>query len=512
MKVPRPRRSIPVAIAAIVLLVATACSSSGPATEAASDEPVVIAVGPVANLDPGLASSSKTNLTVVGNVYSSLTRVNPDGELVGDLATDWEQESDLVWRFTLRPDATFEDGSPLDAETVRWNFERGAADAKLTAVAKVVSTIDSIEVLSPAELRITTKDPAINLPDRLSGWLFLDPDWAQANDPGTQVNASGPYRLVSFTPDQSVVLEANPNYYGDAPEIENVEYRFFKDQSAIVAGLLSNDIDVAVQLNPSDLDQIEAAGGYRTGGEPGYRIHVLQVNASKAPWDDPLVREAAALAIDRESITENLLKGFTEPSHRQVFGVGYVGYQPDLEPWPYDPDRARELLEEAGALGAPAELTVPQNFFAGAERASEVIVEQLNAVGFDASLRVLPQASWSDLVSTPESAPPLIYIGEASPSNSSAEALLKFQSVEAYPATNAKGPVSPVIDQAVSAAWTASSVEQQALEVEAATAEIIRTARVIDLWPQPQTYVVRDDLAFAPRQDDLNRAYDLAWR
>ncbi|WP_214104088.1 ABC transporter substrate-binding protein [Acrocarpospora catenulata] len=509
----RRRAGNSVVITALAASVALAgCGGSTGAAPAADREaPVVIAVSSVVSLDPGLASNSKANLTVVGNVYAALTRFGADGKLVGDLATEWSQTADDVWTFKLRSGVTFEDGEPLTARTVVSNFERLKNDAKLVAGAKVVSAVREAEATSDTEVVFRTQGTFLSFPGIVAGWHLLPIEWLKTHDPNTEVNASGPYKLVSFAPDQSIKLAVNETYFGEAPQVKSVEYRVFSEQAAIISGVLANEIDVAVQLSPSDLEQFEATGDFITGGRPGNRIHILQVNASKKPWDDPRVREAAAIAIDRATITKTILKGLVEPSRKQPFGIGYVGYQEDLEPWPYDPPRARKLLEEAGAVGARAELAVAEYQFPGGPQTSEVIVEQLKAVGFDAALRRLPLATWSDLLKSEETAPELIFIGEASPSNSSAEATLKYQSKEAYPATNAKGPVSSEIDAAVQAAWTAKTVAEQAAAIKRFTAENIRTVRIIDMWPQPQTYVVSKRIKYTPRADDLNRAYDLEW-
>lgn len=507
------RRAIAAALAIGISLLAVACGGSdgGASGDSGSEAPVIIAVPSVTSLDPGLASNSKANLTVVGNVYAALTRFDTDGDLVGDLATEWKQTADDEWTFTLREGVTFEDGEPLNAHTVVENFARIKDDAELVAGAKVVSAVKDVQATSDTELVFHTNGTFLAFDGIVAGWHFLPPEWLKTHDPNREVNASGPYKLVSFDPDQSIKLAVNEGYHGDRPPVADVEYRVYTEQAAIISGLLAGEIDVAVQLSPSDLEQLESTGNFEVGGRPGNRIHILQVNASKKPWDDPRVREAASLAIDRQKITETILKGYVEPSRKQPFGVGYVGYQEDIEPWPYDPERARQLLEEAGAVGAKAELSVGEYHFPGGPQASEVIVEQLNAAGFDVKLRRLPTATWSDLNKSEETAPALIYIGEASPSNSSAEATLKYQSKEAYPATNAKGPVSPEIDAAIQDAWTASTVEEQAEAIKRFTAENIRTVRIIDLWPQPQTYVASKRLRFTPRADDLNRAYDLVW-
>lgn len=514
----RARLKLASAVTAVAILLA-ACGSaegSGGATSATSSEtgsesPVVIAVPSVTSLDPGLASNSKANLTVVGNVYAALTRFNTDGELIGDLATDWEKSGDNQWTFNLREGVTFEDGEVLDANTIAANYERIEQDPELVAGSKVVSAVNEVEVVSDTEIIFHTDGNYLAFPGIVAGWHFLPTEWLETHDPNTEVNASGPYKLVSFDADRSIHLEINDAYFGDAPEIEEVEYRVFSEQAAIISGLLSGEVDLAVQLNPSDLDQFDATGDFTTGGVPGNRIHILKVNASKEGWDDPRVREAASIAIDRQTITETVLKGLVEPSKKQPFGIGYVGYREDIEPWEFDPERARELLEEADAVGTKVDIAVGEYHFAGGPQSSEVIVEQLNAVGFDASLRRLPLATWSDQNKSEETAAELIYIGEASPSNSSAESTLKYQSKEANPATNAKGPVSPIIDEAIQAAWTAETEEEQAEAIHRFADENIETVRIIDLWPQPQTFVASNRIEFTPRADDLNRAYDLRW-
>lgn len=513
----RPGARLERALALIGIGLLTAAAAACGAGESASetgdgdqDRTVVVAAQQVTSLDPGLAGTTQA-YSLLGSVYSTLTRFTADGSLVGDLATEWRQDDATTWTFTLREGATFEDGEPLDAETVVWNLERAHTDDKLTGVARIASIIETAEAVSPTEVRFTTSGTYLNLPGAVSTWYFLAPEWSASHDPNTSVNASGPYKVVSFAAATGTVLERNPGYYGEAPAVEDLEYRVFADQATLISALLADEVDVATLVPPSDLEQIAETGDYEVGGDAGYRIHVLQVNALKPVWQNQDVREAVALAIDRESITGSVLGGFTEPSRKQVFGVGFVGYQDDLEPWPHDPDRARQLLEGAGAVGTAVELAVPIGYFNGGETAAETIVEQLDQVGFEATLNVVPVTGWGDVIASGADGPDLVYIGEASASNSSAEALLKYQSKDVYPSSNTKGPVSEEIDGAIADAWAAQTIEDQAAAVERATNAIIDTVRVIDLWPQPQTFVARKDLDVGTRPYDYLRGFEIAW-
>ncbi|WNI14238.1 ABC transporter substrate-binding protein [Actinacidiphila sp. ITFR-21] len=509
-----PRRTAVVLIAPALAVSMAACGGSDTAGPSGGKQRTVVIAVPadVTSLDPGLASGSKNSLTLVREFYSSLTQFDRTGKLVGDLATSWSQDGPNAWTFELRPGARFQDGEALDARTIAWNFERAKKDAKLTAAQRIVSAVTGVQVLSPTEITFTTgKQTYLNLPGLVSGWLFLPQKWAATHDPDTEVNASGPYRLTSFKPNGSVGLTANATYYGTRPALQNVRYRVFSDQSSLISGLLGGSIDVVPGLDPSQLEQIKATGKYTVGGVPGLRIHYLSINASKKPWNDVRVREAATIAIDRATITKTVLKGYTVPANRQLFSPTYNGYQKDLTPWPYDPQKARRLLKDAGAVGTKLQISLAAYQYAGSQRTSEVIADELNAVGFDAKVEVLPIAQWSDKKATDATAAALTYNGEASPSNSSAEVLTHYESSVIFPTSNLRGPQDKTLDDDIVRAWTASTPDEQATYVKAATDRINDTFRAIDLWQQPQTFAAAKDLAYTPRADDLDLAYEIGW-
>jgi len=198
------------------------------------------------------------------------------------------------------------------------------------------------------------------------------------------------------------------------------------------------------------------------------------------------------------------------PSDRQVFSSTYNGYQ-HLPPWPYDPSLARKLLQEAGAVGTNAEISIAEYQYPGAAQAAQAIASELNAVGFKSTVQILPIAQWTTEKAADATAEPLTYNGEASPSNSSAEVLTHYESEKIFPTGNMRGPQDKVLDDLILKAWTASTLAEQAKYVEEATDRIDSTYRVIDLWPQPQTYAARTDVDFTPRADDLILAYEMSW-
>lgn len=511
------RLKIVVVVSAVTAL-AAACSSSGvPGSDSSGgagsgQATVTIAIpATITSVDPGMATNSRNTLTIMHDLYATLTQFNDSEQLVADLATSWSRDGARAWTFTLRPGAKFQDGEALDANTIAWNFQRLKDNAKLLGGTQIVAAISSVTVDSATKVTFHTGNQSyLNLPRLVAGWGFLPEKWTASHDPNTQADASGPYELVSFVQNQSIVLKANPSYFGAQPDIKNVDYKVFADQSALVAGLLGGSIDVATELDPDELAQIEATGKYNVGGVPGLRINYLAINTWKKPWNNPLVREAATIAIDRALITKTVLDGYTAPSKRQLFAPGYTGYQDNLQPWPYDPAKARKLLEQAGALGTKAQLWVPQIIFAGAPQAAQVIASELDAAGFDITLKELPIAQWED-GSTTDSAPALNYIGEASPSNSSDYILQAFRSSVVDPTTEQRGPQDKELDDLIQDAWTASTVAEQAKYVEEATDRIDSTYRYIDLWPQVQTYAVSKKLDYTQRADDLDPAYYISW-
>ena len=300
------------------------------------------------SLDPHLVDDGGER-AVNDNVYETLLARTPDGELVPGLAADLPTRvDDTTWEFTLREGITFHNGEPFNADSVVASVTRISRliDEGVTDNDGFFSSLSGAEAVDDVTVRITTAEPDGVLPARMY-WLKMIPASAvDSEDLSDDVVGTGPYVLTDWTRGESVSLEANPDYWDGAPSITGVEYRFVSEAGSRFAGLLSGDYDLITNLNPEDVPQAP-----QSATAQGQEHPVLILDADEGITADPNVRLALNLAVDKDAIAESLFSGFATVDRGQLLSPSILGHNPDIEPYPYDPERAAQLIEEAGVAG-----------------------------------------------------------------------------------------------------------------------------------------------------------------
>ena len=324
---------------------------------------------------------------------------------------DWEfVDQNTAALLTLQPSVTFHNGEQLNAERLKWFYERNLGIAEynpdyVSGIRARIAFIDDLQVVDDLTLRVGMDPPSVNMPEQLGGgntpvtprdYIVDNGDEFFARNPvGT-----GPYTFVSFTPDQEMVSVRWDDWFFPNPADEGphdkygnwaktVTARYFPEESARIAALEAGEIDVADRLSPDGAALFADSDDHHVITVSGLRVMGLELPINQSldpitggpnPWRDKRVREAANYAIDREAIIANLLTGLELPAVAP-FPAGY-----DLPLGPsgyrgYDPDKARALLEEAGQVGFQIRLHIGTGIW-GDERWVPAIQQQLNAAGF----------------------------------------------------------------------------------------------------------------------------------
>lgn len=479
----------------------------GGAPASAQGRMVTVAVDPLMTLDPAFARGSGSDLSVISQIYSSLTTINEDGDLVGDLATKWEAVSPSEFRFTIREGAKFKNGKALDAGVVAWNIERMKNPETKATANTDFELIESATAPNPTTLVIKTTKPWVELPRRLSWMFLLEPEWTKTHNPKTEANPSGAYDLVSYNPAAAVVLKRNPDYYGKKPEMENVTYKVIPNTATRIAGLRSGELDGSFRIDAVDLAQLESLPDYRVGAQAGRMTHVLRFHMAHKAVSDVRVRQAINYAINKDGITRSIYRGLVKPATTQVLSPFNDGFNKDFQAVPYDKAKAQQLLKDAG-YGNGLDLTIGVTAEAGyiqAVQATQAIAAQLKEVGINLTIKTVPGNSWVTFLRDKENAPDLVYLGYVSQSNSSNELLTHFTTQGPY----SWGPVPKAFDDAVAAAKSASTAEEQVAAIRKASQVMLDEMQVVYLWPQPQTFAIKKDISWKVRSDDWVKAYDI---
>lgn len=388
------------------LLTAVLLSLLAPAALAQAPEPtpggeaVVAITAEPPGWDPTVSTSQEIARVMYHNVFEGLARIDRDGNIVPALAESWEVSDDgLTWTFDLREGVLFHDGSEFSASDVVAKFERAMDPDSGHTHPEYYESIDEV----------TGEDGSVvfSLSQPDSGLLYnlARPDSiiypagtadSQRSDPvGT-----GPFRFVEWVAGSEVRLERFDDYYLDGvPYLDAVTFRIIGDPNARFAALQAGDIDmIGVALSPESAIQAQSDPNLKVTEGSNTTEITMALNNARAPLDDPLVRQAINHAVDKNAIVEGANFGFGTPIHTHATPA--EPYWIDYEPYPYDPERARELLAEAGyedGLELSFELPEPYNI----ERTSgQVIAQQLSEVGIEVDLSIVEWGTWLERIFT----------------------------------------------------------------------------------------------------------------
>ena len=337
---------------------------------------------PITTLDPHKATGAGYNVWLFP-VYDRLVHVGPDGSTQPGLATDWEFSDDgLTLTMNLREGVVFHDGTPFDADAVKANLDRGQT-LDVSAVANDLAIFTAIEVVDPLTIALTLAAPNATAPLVLSERAGAIASPAAFDTLDLQPVGTGMFTVSAFEPSVSATYERFDGYWDpEAVQVAGMEFTTIADSLQRANALKAGEID-ATLLDAPQVADVEAAG-LNVDSAPNYLFFHLQMNRTRAGLDDVLVRQALNFAIDREALVEGLFFGLADPAF-QPYPAGSPGHVPALdELYPYDPDRARELLAEAGAEDLAFEivtLNIPSYV-----QLAEVVQAQLAEVGVTATI------------------------------------------------------------------------------------------------------------------------------
>ena len=388
------------AVGAIALSLGALVALGGalPAQAQARKDSVVLGMvlEPAPGLDPTVASAAAIGEVVHLNVLEGLTKINLEGKVTPLLAESWTSDPDgKVWTFKLRKGVKFHDGEAFDASDVKFSFERAKAPGSTNKAKKAVfDNISRIDAPDPYTVIVVLNNADGNFLFRMgeNTAVILDPKSAPTT--ATKPVGTGPYRFENWAKGSAITLVKN-DAYRDAAKVamKKVTIRFINDSAAQVAALLAGDVDGFPRFQGIEsLKQLQADGRFSVafGGTEGKTI--MTINNKKKPFDNVRVRRALAAAVDRKAVIDGAQDGYGKPigSHMVPSDAGYI----DLTGVnPYDPEKAKALLKEAGVqLPLNVTLTLPPPAYA--RKSGEILAAQLAKVGVIAKIENMEWAQW----------------------------------------------------------------------------------------------------------------------
>lgn len=363
---------------------------------ARSDVVLGLSIEP-SGLDPTVAAPVAIGQVTWQNLFEGLVRIDRDGRVVPQLARSWTVSPDgRTYTFALQPGVRFHDGEAFDAASAKFSLDRARGEASTNPQKQFFQVIDAVETPDAATLVVRLREPAGNLLYWL-GWpasVMVAPASA-ATDRVTPVG-TGPFRFVAWAKGDRVVLERDPAYWDAArlPRLARATFRFIGDPQAQVAALQSGDVDAVPELAAPELFAPFRADPRFAAvvGRTGLKV-VAGMNGARKPFDDPRVRRALMMAVDRAALIEGAQSGLGQPigSHYAPNDPGYLDLTGVL---PFDPRRAKALLAEAGHPdGLAFTIAAPQMPYA--THTAEVLQAMFADIGV--TLRIVPTefpATW----------------------------------------------------------------------------------------------------------------------
>jgi peptide/nickel transport system substrate-binding protein len=325
----------------------------------------------------------------------TLVRYATDGSLQPGLAESWEQSSPKEWTITLRSGVTFQDGTPMDAQTVVDALNH-VLEAPTPARSFNPDVVTSVEASDDATVVVTTAAPDVLLPYRLASpnTVVLAPKAYAKKAIDIVGTCTGPFTVTAVNGRQSVDLERNDDYWGTAPKLATAEVRFVADAEARVTQLQTGEAQIVDSIAPSSKATLEGDDNLEILELQLPRTTSLLVNNSKPPFDDPTVREALRAAIDTDAIAQSIYEGAAGPAVGP-FSPDDPWAPEDAAPVTADPEEAQRLLDEAGV--DPSELSfelIAYNDRPEFGDLAAVIQDQLSQIGVDVKIRAGEYASF----------------------------------------------------------------------------------------------------------------------
>ncbi|ROR28559.1 peptide/nickel transport system substrate-binding protein [Mobilisporobacter senegalensis] len=352
------------------------------------------------SLDPHKAVAAGTK-EVLFNVFEGLVKPDKDGNLVPAVASDYEISPDgLVYTFTLREGIKFHNGEAVTVQDIEYSIKRcaGLLDEKDSSVVvdAALSNIKEVNIKDERTVELVLKEANTEL----LGYLTVAIIPKDYKEQGTKPVGTGPFRFVSYTPLESMIVEKNPEYYVEGkPYLDKVTFKIVANTDAAFMELQAGSIDIFPYLTDSQAKQLE--GTMRI--EEGHMnlVQALFLNNKVAPFDNIKVRQALNYAIDKQTILDMVAGGKGSIIGTNMFPAYAKYYLEELnDVYPYDPEKAKALLKEAGLPdGFTFAITVPSNYQYHVDTA-QVIVEQLKAVGISATINQVEWATWLSEVYT----------------------------------------------------------------------------------------------------------------
>lgn len=488
------------------------------------------------SIDPHFANVD-TNNAMALHFFTPLVIRNERLQPQPGLAASWRMVDETTWEFRLREGVRFHDGSELTAEDVEFSIRRApAVPGSPSSLSVYLRQITGIEIVDRHTIRLRTVEIFPLMPIFMGTFVILSRRAAEGVtteefNGGRGMIGTGPYRFTGWQRGERLTMERFAGYWGPAPEMERVTFRFIPNAAARLSALLAGDVDMIDFVPIASMDTVRRRNDLRLSRGVTNRLIYLHVEHERAdapfvtdragrpftgrgPLQDVRVRRAISMAIDRRAIADRVMEGASEPTS-QIMPAGAVGHVPDLPVEPHDPAGARRLLAEAGYPdGFAITMHVPRNRYVNDVRAMEAIAQMLTRIGLEVRLETVPVQTFFERAARREFSLFMIGFGVVTgePSSFMSLVMQTFDAQARVGAGNRGRYSNPAFDRLlVQALRTPDDAARENL-LRQATKVAMADQAIIPLHHQVHLWAMRSDLDHVPRTDEYTLAQDVRRR
>lgn len=470
------------------------------------------------------------DMAVARQIYDSFVGRDSESNWVPGIAVSWRRVDDLTWEFGLRAGVVFSDGGALTAEDVVFSFGRVMSLQTASSFVSNMRSIVRTEAVGPLTVRVTTSRPNAVLPGQLTNIFIVSKAVATGASTaefqsGRAAVGTGPFRVVSYQRGGTMEMIRNERYWGVRPEWEAVSVKVISNDASRVAALLAGDIDVADDIAPNYVEQLEHTKRIGVFKHPSDRVMFLEPNVRTDhldmltdlegkplphnPLRDVRVRRALSLAIDRVGLARRALDGQAIPA-TQLVPPGFGGFDAALPVLAYDPAGAKKLLAEAGyPTGFGMTIACTNDRYVADAKVCQVVGQMLERIGLRMKVETLPGSMLLPRARPENNEYPLLYLGQSNSTSRDPTHVLSLtlHSVDGLGqgTSNRGGFADPALDAAIEAA-VARGDDAREEGLHAAMMQGIAAGVVAPLFVQTVVTAAREGIVYEPRMDEQTLA------
>ena len=345
------------------------------------------------SLDPYQMTAAGTR-EVMFNVFEGLVKPDSDGNYVCAVASDYQVSEDgLTYTFTLRDGVVFHNGATCTPDDVLYSFETCAATSVTSAVVTALSAVTDT-VVDGNQITMTLSAPNSDFLSYVASVYIVPADYA---DQATKPVGTGPFKYISRSVQENIILEKHAEYYGEPAHLDKVTYKIYEDGTALFTALDSGSLDLVAHLTMDQVNNL--SNGYKVLEGTMNLVQAIYLNNQAKPFDNQLVRQALCYAIDRQGIMDMVADGHGTAVGSSIYPAFTKYFLPELvDKYPHSVEKAKELLAQAGYPdGFDMTISVPNNYQPHMDTA-EVVAEQLREAGINVTIQPVEWSTWLDTI------------------------------------------------------------------------------------------------------------------